>query len=301
MIDGSKFSILVVDDEVRITRILNDLFRAKGYKIHIAHNGRDALQIIENQCPDMVISDINMPGMDGFELLTLIDEKYPDIKRILMTSYDIDQYISIVRKHNIGNVLVKGPDFLLHEVDTYVQALLTGNIFGLDRYFQNAAINKIWINTYSEAKKVCTEISELCPESIRMFIEIAIDELISNAVFHGILALTNTPRELWQDDYVIDSNEKICISWVKDDHRIGVAVEDPKGNLKKMDVLRWLEQREDEPRGETEHGRGLFLVRKLIDRFIINIDPGKRTECIIIQNFETQKSRPIKPLIIHEL
>ena len=133
-----------------------------------------------------------------------------------------------------------------------------------------------------------------------MYLEIAIDELISNAFFHGVLQMTGVPREFWSEDFVVPLEKAIKVAWTMDHEKIGVAIEDPKGNLKKTDALKWLDICRDEKLGE-EHGRGLLLVRRLIDRLIINIDPGKRTECIVVQNFKHESVASRKPLLIHEL
>jgi CheY-like chemotaxis protein/anti-sigma regulatory factor (Ser/Thr protein kinase) len=296
-----QFKILIVDDEEGICRILMDLFKSQGYLSEKALNGAEALALIEKQVPDLVVSDIHMPVMDGFELFRNLDLKYPSVKHVLMTSYDVDQYISDVRRFNIGNILVKGPDFSLHDVSGYIRSLLTGQIFGLERYFPGRELHKESINSYARSKSLSSHIAEHCEDASKMYLEIAIDELISNAVFHGVLQLTGIPREQWQEQFVIEDDNLIRVTWAHDQEKIGVAIEDPKGNLKKMDVLQWLDRREGDITDGEEHGRGFLLIRKLIDRFIINIDPGKRTECIIIQYFDRLHVHGKKPLLIHEL
>lgn len=119
--------------------------------------------------------------------------------------------------------------------------------------------------------------------------------------FTGVLQMTGIPRDKWRDDFAIDASSMIAVTWANDAEKIGVAVEDPKGNLKKVDALRWLDQQDMTGRENDDHGRGLYLVRRLIDRFIINIDPGKRTECIVIQYFNRDHISNYKPLLIHEI
>jgi anti-sigma regulatory factor (Ser/Thr protein kinase) len=242
-----------------------------------------------------------MPLMDGFELFKILEDRYPQIKHILMTSYDIDRYISLIRKYNIGNILVKGPEFSFSEVCSYVKTILSGDIFGLQRFFNTDNLQSILINSYAQAKLVCAQITESSPGTEQLFLEMAIDELISNAFFHAVLNLTGVPRELWTESYDVQVSNAIKVTWGFDTEKVAVAVEDPRGNLKKMDVLKWLDEKRELKPDEEEHGRGLFLVRRLIDRLIINIDPGKRTECIIIQYFNKQTVRHNKPLLIHEL
>jgi len=295
-----KYTILIVDDEARVRKVLVDILQFQGYATFEAFNGEDALDKIAKCIPDLVISDINMPGMDGFQLFSVIQQKYPDIRHILMTSYDVDKYISIIRKYNIGNILTKGAELNLTEVISYIQSILNGDIFGLKRYFPNAPLQQKSLIRYSDAKHVCDEITAGVPKKLQPYLEVAIDELVSNAFFHGVLQVTGIPRELWRDDQQIDALSAIKVSWVQDAEKIGVAIEDPRGNLKKTDVLKWLDVCREEQAG-SEHGRGLMLVRKLIDRMIINIDPGKKTECIVIQYLNKNPDIANKPLMVHEL
>ncbi len=295
-----KYTILIVDDETRVRKVLVDILQLQGYDTCEAFNGEDALEKIAKRIPDLVISDINMPGMDGFQLFSIIHEKYPDVRHILMTSYDVDGYISIIRKYNIGNILTKGAGLNLAEVTGYIQSIVSGDIFGLERYFPNEPLQQKSLIRYSDAKHVCDEITADVPKKLQPYLEVAIDELVSNAFFHGVLQVTGIPRELWRDDQQIDVASAIKVSWVQDSEKIGVAIEDPRGNLKKTDVLKWLDTCREEQTG-SEHGRGLMLVRKLIDRMIINIDPGKRTECIVIQYLNKNPDIANKPLMVHEL
>lgn len=300
MRNSGAYNILIVDDEVRISGILSDLFRSQGYSTRTASNGAEALELISQSKPDLVVSDIQMPVMDGFELFRILDSQHPHIKHILMTSYDIDKYITLIRKYNIGNILVKGPDFSFTDVLSYVRSILTGEIFGLYRYLPDVSIHSITINSYAQAREECRRIFDSCPAAKILYLEMAIDELISNAFFHAVLKLSDVPREQWIDSYDITTSDGIRVSWGFDKEKIGVSVEDPRGNLTKTDALKWLDTKRDEKTNE-EHGRGLLLVRKLIDRLIINIDPGKRTECIVIQQFDKHRANENKPLLIHEL
>jgi CheY-like chemotaxis protein len=58
-------SILVVDDDLRILKLLKRDLQLEGYRATVATGGRMALQLIENEEPDLVLLDIMMPGMDG--------------------------------------------------------------------------------------------------------------------------------------------------------------------------------------------------------------------------------------------
>jgi len=61
-------TILVVDDETTITDLLQAILEEEGYWVLVAHNGRDALRIARAERPDLVLSDVMMPQMDGVQL-----------------------------------------------------------------------------------------------------------------------------------------------------------------------------------------------------------------------------------------
>ncbi|MFQ6133096.1 MAG: response regulator transcription factor [Armatimonadota bacterium] len=61
--------ILVVDDEKHIVRLVEVNLRRAGYEVDKAYDGKEALEVLANQKPDMIILDVMMPQMDGFEVL----------------------------------------------------------------------------------------------------------------------------------------------------------------------------------------------------------------------------------------
>lgn len=68
MANSDKRNILVVDDEAQITRVLKTTLSARGYGIRTAADGAQALQQMKNWAPDLIITDLRMPNMDGLEL-----------------------------------------------------------------------------------------------------------------------------------------------------------------------------------------------------------------------------------------
>ena len=67
-----KKLILVVDDEPRMTKFVRMNLELEGYRVAEASNGLEALQKVKNDLPDLVILDVNMPELDGFETLSLL-------------------------------------------------------------------------------------------------------------------------------------------------------------------------------------------------------------------------------------
>lgn len=83
----AKRKLLIVDDQNGIRVLLVEVFSSEGYETFQASNGKTALEIVDEQVPDLVLLDMKIPGMDGLEILKRIKQKHENIKVIMMTAY----------------------------------------------------------------------------------------------------------------------------------------------------------------------------------------------------------------------
>ena len=83
----SSISILIVDDESTMRSLLEKILAREGYQVYTASNGVEALEHLSERKFDIVISDMKMPKMGGFELLKRIKKEYPGAGVIIMTAY----------------------------------------------------------------------------------------------------------------------------------------------------------------------------------------------------------------------
>lgn len=83
----SKVKILVVDDEAFTRELFTGYFEEKGLDVFAAQNGEEALQYFEKIQPDIILSDIQMPVMNGFELAEKVRAINPEQNIIFMTGY----------------------------------------------------------------------------------------------------------------------------------------------------------------------------------------------------------------------
>ncbi|HWQ70648.1 MAG TPA: sigma-54 dependent transcriptional regulator [Patescibacteria group bacterium] len=91
-------TILVVDDEQGMRELLTVLLEHQGYRVITASDGEQALELIAHQSPDLVISDVRMPKMDGIGLLTGIRKTDPHLPVIMVTAYaSMDSTIQAMR------------------------------------------------------------------------------------------------------------------------------------------------------------------------------------------------------------
>ena len=80
-------NILIVDDEQSYRQLLSLVFEEQGNTIRTAMNGRQALELLQAEPADVIISDVKMPDMDGIEMLRAVRETLPDLGVILMTAF----------------------------------------------------------------------------------------------------------------------------------------------------------------------------------------------------------------------
>lgn len=80
-------NLLIVDDELGMRQFLTHLLQREGHTVRVAENGQQGLTLIREQPPDLIISDIRMPDMDGVELLRAAREFLPEVEVIMMTAF----------------------------------------------------------------------------------------------------------------------------------------------------------------------------------------------------------------------
>jgi DNA-binding NtrC family response regulator len=78
-------TLLIVDDESSIRESLSQVLTEIGYRVRSAEDGFSALREIMNEAPELLLSDLNMPGISGFELLSEVRRRFPAIRAIAMS------------------------------------------------------------------------------------------------------------------------------------------------------------------------------------------------------------------------
>ena len=102
--------VLLADDQELIRESLGFVLGAQGdiTVVGMAKNGREAIELVRSEKPDVVLMDIRMPEVDGVECTRLIKSAYPNIKVIVLTTFDDDEYVFNALRFGASGYLLKG-------------------------------------------------------------------------------------------------------------------------------------------------------------------------------------------------
>lgn len=120
MTTGFNFRILVVDDEPAILETSATILKKKGYEVRTAIDGFTALAALRRSLPDVIISDLRMPNMSGFELLSVVRRRFPHIPVIAISG----EFNSTAPTGLIADAFLKKGDYTPEELFRKIAELL---------------------------------------------------------------------------------------------------------------------------------------------------------------------------------
>ncbi|MBF0327767.1 MAG: response regulator [Nitrospirae bacterium] len=106
----NDIKILLVDDEEDFIRTLSERLEMRDLKSNTAFDGEQAISIVNDQEPDIIILDLKMPGIDGMEVLRRVRKSYPNIQVIIQTGHGNDLDESEARQLGVFDYLKKPVD-----------------------------------------------------------------------------------------------------------------------------------------------------------------------------------------------
>ena len=127
-------SLLVVDDDAFIARLLEIELSAAGYDVRTAGSGDRALELARERCPDLILADVMMPNMDGFELTRQVrmDERTAGTKVILLTARGLSA-------DRLEGFAVGADDYVIKPFDTPELVARIGEVLARPRTTQQPA------------------------------------------------------------------------------------------------------------------------------------------------------------------
>lgn len=155
--NDDKRNVIIVDDHTLFRNGLRILVNTmENYTVVAeAANGKQLLELLEKNLPDLVLLDISMPVMDGIEAATIAHEKYPDLKIITLSMYGEEDYYYKMVNAGVKGFVLKNSD--IKEVKTALDVIYDGGSYFSSELLQNL-VNSLKSSTKS--KEFHAELSE---------------------------------------------------------------------------------------------------------------------------------------------
>jgi CheY-like chemotaxis protein len=201
-----KHHVLVVDDDAIIRESLSMLFLSKGYKVSSATDGFDALLQLREMPPDLITSDLNMPNMSGFEFLSVIRRRFPQIPVVAISgAYECGEAIP-------GGIIADGfyakgqhhPGELLRTVADLIR---TSAARAIAHQQQSAPV---WIPRNGKDSQGVPFIVVTCTECLRSFPLSVAEEALPEVQETPCLFCPNTVRYIVDFSLSVASPDKKC-------------------------------------------------------------------------------------------
>jgi len=159
---STKAKLLVVDDEPSTRNLFRQIFAGLGHPVRVAEDGFSALEQIREEIPDILLSDLNMPGMSGFELLSVVRRRIPRIYVIATSGAFSGDAVPHGIAADAFHEKARGLNGLFDIVKTATLASTHA------RAGASASI-PIWISPSRSSESSDAEVLIACPECLRAF------------------------------------------------------------------------------------------------------------------------------------
>ena len=194
--------ILIAEDEPMVRKYLAAMAGLHGYQCVLAANGKEALDLFGKENPDIVLSDVQMPEMDGFALLKEIREQNSDVIVIILTGEGSGDVAARALQLGANNYLHKpvADKQLRHLLRQYATLIAErATTHEIERMVERRTLNIVVDNQLDHTTRVAqflvNEVGRTLPEKERMDITLGLDELICNAIEHGNLGISQAEKE----------------------------------------------------------------------------------------------------------
>lgn len=279
--------ILVVDDNEMDRHFARGLLiKQMGATILMASDGQEALDLISSEQPDLVLTDLQMPHVDGLALVERIRRLYPSIPTVLMTAYGSEEVAFTALQHGAASYVAK-KRLAARLADTIRHVLALSNVGGDQRPLRSNWLRSAFeFSLENDASAIPPLVNHLqqyaasirpIDETEQIRIAIALHEALRNAMHHGNLELSSELRQKGDDSYYEEANRRrnqepyvnrrvyFRAEETVDESRYLVRDEGSGFDVSKI---------EQDPTElvnlEAPSGRGLFLIRTFMDEVVFN-------------------------------
>ncbi|MCA9166605.1 MAG: response regulator [Planctomycetales bacterium] len=193
-------TILLVDDAATDRRLIGGLLERNGFAVRYAENGRGALKQLSRSLPDAVLTDMQMPEMDGLELVKAVRSSHPAVPVILMTGHGSETLAAQALQHGAASYVPKSQiQKLLIDSVRHVLELARGDA-NYQRLIDHTQISDFHFQLANDPELVEPLISlvqqmvggmSVCDAAGCLQVGVALEQAVLNAMFHGNLELSS--------------------------------------------------------------------------------------------------------------
>ncbi len=286
--------ILVVDDSATDRRLIGGLVENSGHQVIYAEQGQAAIELIERDCFDLVLTDLVMPVMDGLELVAHLTSEHETVPVVLITGKGSEQIAVKALKAGAANYVPKAilPALLIDTIESVLEAAhervselkLMDSLDRCETCFTLQNDPSMIPPLINFMHRTVRSIG-CCSQAATIRLCIALEEAITNALFHGNLEISSESRtgETAAYQEIVTARRA---SPPYRDRTVGVAV-----NVTPRDVQFIVRDQgpgfdpldlpdpTDEENLERACGRGLLLMRTFMDSVKFNSAGNEVTMC----------------------
>jgi CheY-like chemotaxis protein len=285
-------TILVVDDSKVDRTLAGNILSKADFEVLFAKDGREAISVVQGQSPEVVVTDLQMPDLDGLQLVHHLKNSHPSLPVILMTAHGNEETAvtalqtgaaSYVPKKNLARDLEETVRSLLSVVSAQrAESQIIDCLSAIHVHYEIGHDVNVLRPLIGQMQGYLRQM-QVCDESDIIRISTALQEAFVNAIEHGNLEMSSNLRELKDNSYSKLGRERrtqppFC------DRKVKIRCEFSS------ELAKWVIQ--DEGKGfdpsslpdptdpanlEKVSGRGLLLIRTFMDDVSFNADANEIT------------------------
>ncbi len=191
--------LMFVDDQKIFIESLTQILKKIAKFIRVtsfAFNGKEAVEAVEKDIPDMIIMDIRMPVMNGVDAVKLIHQKHPDIKIIMLTTYDDDEYVKDALKYGASGYLLK--DIPIEDLVTQIKIVCTGKVAPISRSVLEKLTHNISETDTAEAPSWLDELNKTEKKILKLIAEGMDNNEITERIFLAEQTVRNYIHKIYE-------------------------------------------------------------------------------------------------------
>lgn len=277
--------VLVVDDSPTQLLQMRMILEAGGYQTRVAGDGQEALDAIAQTLPDLVVTDLQMPGLNGLQLVNEIKQRHASLPVILTTAVGSEEIAtqalrigaaSYVPKSELAEVLCDTVKQVFDVATAKSTGAVTSLITKSELHFRIGNSEELVPALIARMEQMVSELG-FCDEMQWMQIAMALDEAIINAIYHGNLDVSTDLRQEGDGDAFLEMvklrktqtpyrDRQVDIRAIAQPQRIDFVISD-QGQGFDRSVL---PDPTDPANLERAGGRGLLLIHSFMDEVLHN-------------------------------